>query len=75
MIGEKDLKPTVTSNDLLSRPRRLRRTDALRRMVRETHLSPKISHPLFIGTAATSRTPSSRCRASTSGRSTACSRM
>ena len=49
MIGEKDLKPTVTSNDLVSRPRRLRRTDALRRMVRETHLTPEdFIYPLFI---------------------------
>jgi porphobilinogen synthase len=51
MIGtrEKDLNHLVAAQNLRERPRRLRRTAALRRMVRETHLTPDdFIYPLFI---------------------------
>jgi porphobilinogen synthase len=49
MIGENDIRTQTPSSDLQSRPRRLRRTAGLRRMVRETHLTPDdFIYPLFI---------------------------
>ncbi|HET6347487.1 MAG TPA: porphobilinogen synthase [Candidatus Krumholzibacteria bacterium] len=49
MIGEKDVKTTPATPETSLRPRRLRRTSALRRMVRETHLTPDdFIYPLFI---------------------------
>ncbi len=43
------IPPTAPIASLLHRPRRLRRTDALRRMVRETRLSPdRLIAPLFV---------------------------
>lgn len=45
-------------NTLTARPRRLRRTDALRRMVRETHLSPNdFIMPLFIEAGTDEKIP------------------
>jgi porphobilinogen synthase len=51
MIGtrEKEIKHAVAEQSLPDRPRRLRRTAALRRMVRETYLRPDdFIYPLFI---------------------------
>jgi porphobilinogen synthase len=51
MIGahEKDVKETLTRTELSARPRRLRRAAALRRMVRETKLSPDdFIYPMFV---------------------------
>ncbi|RMH66188.1 MAG: porphobilinogen synthase [Bacteroidetes bacterium] len=43
------IPPTAPIASLIHRPRRLRRTDALRRMVRETRLSPdRLIAPLFV---------------------------
>lgn len=55
-------KPAVErssgSENLTVRPRRLRRTDALRSLVRETHLSPDdFIYPLFIAEGSEAREP------------------
>jgi porphobilinogen synthase len=50
MLSEREILPGTTNRaNLLNRPRRTRRTENLRRMVRETHLSvDNFIYPLFI---------------------------
>jgi len=51
MIGthDKEIKHAAATGEMTERPRRLRRSSALRRMVRETHLTPDdFIYPLFI---------------------------
>ena len=49
LTHDRELKESTTHAEMNERPRRLRRTAALRRMVRETHLTPDdFIYPLFI---------------------------
>ena len=44
--------------DLTNRPRRLRRTDAIRRLNRETRLSPEaLNYPIFVDEALSGGAP------------------
>lgn len=52
------MRNLTTSRDLLQRPRRLRRTAALRALVRETRLSPdRLIYPLFVRSGRGIREP------------------
>jgi delta-aminolevulinic acid dehydratase/porphobilinogen synthase len=52
------------------RPRRMRRTPALRALIRETELAPRqLIAPLFVKEGIADAVPSRRCRASSSTRS------
>lgn len=54
------------SQDLIYRPRRLRRTEAFRQMVQETHLRVQdLIYPLFVMEGRTSGRKWSRCPAAT----------
>jgi porphobilinogen synthase len=60
-----------TSLKLTRRMRRLRKSDAMRALVRETRLSPdQFILPLFVARAAASGARSARCRACSTCRST-----
>lgn len=61
--------------DLLNRPRRLRGSDSIRRLCRETRLSAdSLIYPIFVDETLTASAPSTPCPASTTTAWTACLR-